>query len=343
MGEDGLVKHEHYEKPCTNDFVIPANSAHSKKMKMSVLVEEGLRRLRNCSRGLDESVRRRVMRAWAMKLRRSGYPETVRHQVISESVRKFQKMCNEEDRGGRQIHRARSWQKSARRLEKERKATTWHKSNADRVSAPLIIDPSAGELTEKMKAACKEFGISMAMDVKVIERAGNSVRRDAKSEPLRNKNCGRSNCMCCTSGNEGSCEINSVGYRIVCQGCLLAGKQTEYEGESARNAYSRGLEHLEGLRNEREDSPLWKHCQLEHNGEKQIFSMEVVGSFHSCLERQINEAVRITSSKADFVLNSRSEFHQAPIVRLVATNGLQAEQGEEQGWVPVPARGGGAY
>ena len=62
----------------------------------------------------------------------------------------------------------------------------------------------------------------------------------------------------------------------------------------------------------------------------------------SCLERQINEAVRITSSKADFVLNSRSEFHQAPIVRLVATNGLQAEQGEEQGWVPVPARGGGA-
>ena len=95
------------------------------------------------------------MRAWAMKLRRSGYPETVRHQVISESVRKFQKMCNEEDRGGRQIHRARSWQKSARRLEKERKATTWHKSNADRVSAPLIIDPSAGELTEKMKAACK--------------------------------------------------------------------------------------------------------------------------------------------------------------------------------------------
>ena len=36
------------------------------------------------------------------------------------------------------------------------------------------------------------------------------------------------------------------------------------------------------------------------------------------------------------------QFHQAPIVRLVATNGLQAEQGEEQGWVPVPARGGGA-
>ena len=85
-----------------------------------------------------------------------------------------------------------------------------------------------------------------------------------------------------------------------------------------------------------------RHSGSTGNGEKQIYSMEVVGSFHMCLERQINEAVRITSSKADFVLNSRSEFHQAPIVRLVATNGLQAEQGEEQGWMPVPARGVGA-
>ena len=41
--------------------------------------------------------------------------------------------------------------------------------------------------------------------------------------------------------------------------------------------------------------------RLAHNGEKQDFSMEVVGSFQSCLERQINEAVRITSSQADFI------------------------------------------
>ena len=133
---------------------------------------------------------------------------------------------------------------------------------------------------------------------------------------------------------------NSVGYRIVCQGCLQIGKLTVYEGESARNAYSRGCEHCEGLRNEREESPLWKHCQLAHNGEKQDFSMEVVGSFHSCLERQINEAVRITSSQADFIMNSKSEFHQAPIVRVVTTNGLQTEQGEDQGWVAVGDRGG---
>ena len=102
---------------------------------------------------------------------------------------------------------------------------------------------------------------------------------------------------------------------------------------------SRGLEHQDSLRNEREDSPLWKHCQLVHNGEKQTFSMSVVGSFQSCLERQINEAVRISSNTADHILNSKSEFHQAPIVRVVTTNGLQTEQGEEE--VVVRGRGGG--
>ena len=109
--------------------------------------------------------------------------------------------------------------------------------------------------------------------------------------------------------------------------------------ESARNGFSRGLEHQDSLRNEREDSPLWKHCQLVHNGEKQTFSMSVVGSFQSCLERQINEAVRISSNTADHILNSKSEFHQAPIVRVVTTNGLQTEQGEEE--VVVRGRGGG--
>ena len=32
-------------------------------------------------------------------------------------------------------------------------------------------------------------------------------------------------------------------------------------------------------------------------------------------------------------MNSKSEFHQASIVRVVATNGLQTEQGEDKGWV----------
>ena len=43
--------------------------------------------------------------------------------------------------------------------------------------------------------------------------------------------------------------------------------------------------------------------------------------------RQVNEAVRIEMSKADCIMNSKSEFHQAPLVRVVPVNGLVEEQG----------------
>ena len=43
--ENKQFLHEIYEKPIASKFVIPSRSAHSKAMKMAVLVEEGLRRL----------------------------------------------------------------------------------------------------------------------------------------------------------------------------------------------------------------------------------------------------------------------------------------------------------
>ena len=41
----------------------------------------------------------------------------------------------------------------------------------------------------------------------------------------------------------------------------------------------------------------------------------------------MNEAVRIEMSRADCVMNSKAEFHQAPLVRVVPVNGLVEEQG----------------
>ena len=123
-------------------MVILFSSAHSKKMKMAVLVEEGVRRLRNTARGLDEEKRRSVMEKWSRKLRRSGYPATWRHEVIKAAYEKFDKMCEDEDNGVRPIHRPREWKERERRLEKEAKVSNWHKSKPNQVSAPLILDPT---------------------------------------------------------------------------------------------------------------------------------------------------------------------------------------------------------
>ena len=84
-----------------------------------------------------------------------------------------------------------------------------------------------------------------------------------------------------------------------------------------------------GHKMEEEDNALWKHCQLEHGGEKVEFSMKVLGSFQSSMARQVNEGVRIKTSKADCLMNSKSEFHQHPVVRVVPMRGIQQEQGED--------------
>ena len=74
--EGDQIVHQFYEKPCAARMVIPYQSSHSRKMKMTVSVEKGLRRLQNHSRGLDWENSQNVMELWSLKLRRSGYPAT---------------------------------------------------------------------------------------------------------------------------------------------------------------------------------------------------------------------------------------------------------------------------
>ena len=122
-------------------------------------------------------------------------------------------------------------------------------------------------------------------------------------------------------------EKNGAGYRITCKRCLQV---VAYEGETGSNGYSRGKEHECALEQKQEENALWKHCLVAHEGEKVEFSMQVVGTFQSCLVRQVNEGVRIKRSKAE-LMNSKGEFHQHPVVRVVPTRGLQNEPGELAG------------
>ena len=65
--------------------------------------------------------------------------------------------------------------------------------------------------------------------------------------------------------------------------------------------------------------------------------MKTLRNFTSCLQQQVNEAVIITASKASIVMNSKNLWHQAPIIRVMATSGLHADQGEDQVVAPTIA------
>ena len=113
-----------------------------------------------------------------------------------------------------------------------------------------------------------------------------------------------------------------------------------YEGETGRNCYSRGLEHIAGLNNEKDDNPLWKHCQIQHDGRKVDFKMICLKSFKTAFMRQINEGVRIACCKADICMNSKAEFHQPSIVRVTTSLGNTNE--EQTGSQPMAGASKGA-
>ena len=159
-------------------------------------------------------------------------------------------------------------------MEKERKVTKWHQTKPGQVSAPLILDPTAGNMATEMKEVCCKFEAMTGMKVLIKQKAGEKNKQIAKAEPLKEKNCGRENCFPCSTGG-GNCQKNSIGYRVRCLVCLRAGRSSYYEGESGRNGFTKGLEHLAAIRLKDEENAMWKHCLVEHDGNNPEFEMKI--------------------------------------------------------------------
>ena len=51
------------------------------------------------------------------------------------------------------------------------------------------------------------------------------------------------------------------------------------------------------------------------------FKMSALRSFRYQMVRQVNEGARVWVSKADICINSKSDFHQPGVVRIVAVRG----------------------
>ena len=99
--------------------------------------------------------------------------------------------------------------------------------------------------------------------------------------------------------------------------CQNRGKVKVYEGETSRSARLRGIEHVKSYNGKKEDSVLYKHKLLEHNHEEVDFKMEITGTFRDALTRQAEESIRIQTRKKSELMNSKSQFNNPPIARVV--------------------------
>ena len=97
----------------------------------------------------------------------------------------------------------------------------------------------------------------------------------------------------------------SVTYVLWCDECGI--EVAAYHGESGRNAFCRGGEHLDNLAlQDEEKSVLWAHSVHHHNSREDVkYAMRVSGTYNEALDRQIMERVQISSFKGQILMNPR--------------------------------------
>ena len=310
--------YEHYEKAVASRKILNQNSAQSTNCKKSVHVRELVRRMLNTSIRLDwDSMFAPVLTDYMERMKTAGYDEKYRRSTLAHAYRIYDKMKKEDQEGIRPLHRPKDWDMEDRRIQKRKKKRSWATSGGQ--TAPIIIPATPNsELLYLLRDVAEKEAVP-GVKFKIVEKGGVTVKHmTQKSNPMATPGCPDANCVGCLEerGKGGPCRQGNIGYQMECRLCddkfQLTNKQldrTTYVGETSRNLFTRGNEHIGKYVSKNEDSFILNHQAEQHNCQPAHFTAKVTGSYGDCLTRQVAEGVAIRRCMTT-VLNSKSEWHQ---------------------------------
>ena len=141
-------------------------------------------------------------------------------------------------------------------------------------------------------------------------------RKLRRSNPWSGGKCGRPRCFPCRGERGGDCWREGVTYSLWCQEC--GERVVTYLGETGRNGYTRGLEHLTYLEARNEDkSVLWLHSVHHHQSRVDVmYTMRLTGSYKDSLDRQCMEKVQITNFRGPVLMNRKNEMGGVRVERI---------------------------
>ena len=115
----------------------------------------------------------------------------------------------------------------------------------------------------------------------------------------------------------------SVHYGGRCFECDKQNITAQYDGDSGKSAYYRTKQHRNAIENANTKNAFAKHSQIYHPERLKDPSIYEVWSKSThpgkTLDRQIKEGHFIATSKANILMNSRTEWHQPSVNRVTAT------------------------
>ena len=94
-----------------------------------------------------------------------------------------------------------------------------------------------------LKRSLDEDVKKSGLRIRIVEKSGMYVKRVLqRSDPFNKRTCEREFCFVSRTGSKGPCDSCGVTYEIKCQTY-----EQKYVGETARSAFTRGKEHLDGM------------------------------------------------------------------------------------------------
>jgi hypothetical protein len=332
VNDENIILYEFYRKSMSSRLVMMQRSAMPKSMKRSVLTQEAIRILRNCSDQLPWSRVTTILSDFCLRMKISGYNERYRLNIIKSAIKGWERQKERHNQGLQPMYREKRWNREQRNIEKEQKKTKWYNSNSSdkKYTFPIFcpITPNS-KLAEKWRQIAQDTDRNSRglIKAKIIETGGRSLRSIlCKSSPQEEIDCGNNECpVCCSETNKKlvcrKTTKGGTGYEIQCIDCLNNNKISLYHGETSRTLHTRAKEHF---RRSNENSVIAKHSTIHHPNQNPRFNIQPTGHFRDSLTRQINEGVRINNSRSDdgYLMNSKSEFHQGVVARVDITIGL---------------------
>ena len=243
-------------------------------------------------------------------------------------------MVEEDRRGERPLYRERGWMRQERDNEKERKRRGWFRKLGGQTNDFTVFCPMSpgGRLATKWRGVMEEVRRSSGGKVRgyVAEQSGIPLSALLySSQPGEADNCGKADCNPCRRGTTRrlSCRRVARGgqvYSCTCLTCKAAGDESWYHGQTKATLYSRQNQHTSGLEGEKHDNAMFKHKVNHHPLEEPEFQFQAEKFCGDPLTKQIYEGVSINNSPSSpgLLMNSKAEFQQGQVARVVVVRGL---------------------
>ena len=309
VNEEGVILHEHYMKPISSKFTVHERTAITMSTKRQILTQDALRVLLNCSEEMPWTEKVIHLQQYEHRLQYSGYSSKMRYEIVDSAVKAYKKIQADASNGVRPMYRLRSWNYAKREEKKQEKRANWYRRGG--YQSVLFVPATPGSV---LKKKCETEIRNSMFKLRVVEKTGRSLKDILqRSDPFRNKECQREDCPVCYNSGKGRCDQSWVTYEICCKSC-----GDKYIGQTSKNMYARGREHVNSLANRR--GPLWQHCLEKHGSTMQEFQINKRGAYGSdSMMRQIAEAVMIENEKPS--MNRKEEWNYVHLPRTQVIEG----------------------